>query len=143
MSQHGKQHEQMAPLEVHDLTVSTTTFEFETVQPTIVFKILSEMAKKNKASGPYGIPHQLLEMITPYLTEPLTHLINQCLRQGEYPDVFKMAAVTPIPKIAAATLSDHFRPISLIANLSKVFERIVQSQLVSHLKTNSLLSSRP
>ena len=142
MGLHGKTHEEMTLPPLPEVTVTTATFQFQTIQPPVVYNILCEMSTKRKASGPWGIPHQLLGLLTPYITEPLTHLINQCLQQGKYPDVFKIAAVTPIPKQKAASNADHFRPISLISNLSKVFEKIVQSQLVTFLKTNELLSSR-
>ena len=144
MGQHGTTHEVMTLPSGSDdeQPVAAPKFQFETIQPPVVFDILSEMSSKRKASGPWGIPHQLLRLLTPYITEPLTHLINQCLQRGEYPDIFKIAAVTPIPKQAAASHPDHFRPISLIANLSKLFEKIVQKQLVKYLKTNDILSSR-
>ena len=59
-----------------------------------------------------------------------------------YPDIFKVAAVRPIPEISGATQPDDFRPISLVSNLPKVNEKVVQSQLVQHLQNNNLLSSR-
>ena len=144
MGQHGTSHEEMAlPTSTNEeQPVSCPKLQFETIQPPVVFEILCDMSSKKKASGPWSVPHQLLRLLTPYLTEPLTHLINQCLQRGEYPDIFKIAAITPIPKQAAASHPDHFRPISLIANLSKLFEKIVQKQLVQYLKTNNILSSR-
>ena len=49
--------------------------------------------------------------------------------------------VVPIVKSSKAEVADDFRPISLINNLAKVFERIVQKQLNRHLKKEKLQSS--
>ena len=53
-----------------------------------------------------------------------------------------MAVVTPIPKSTDASTAEQFRPISLTSNLSKVFEKAVQWQLVDHLKQHGVLSTK-
>ena len=107
-----------------------------------VLMIFSRLWKEKKASGPNGIPHQVLLRIQSFVIAPLTILINRCLEVGKYPTIFKSASVTPIPKINRPTSVDDFRPISLVCNLSKVFERVVQQQLVGFIKDNSILSDR-
>ena len=71
----------------------------------------------------------------------MTNLINNCIVKRVFPDIFKHAVVIPIAKSSNAKSADDFRPISLINNLAKVFERIIQKQLNRHLKKEKLLSS--
>uniref|UniRef100_A0A4W5LB64 Reverse transcriptase domain-containing protein n=1 Tax=Hucho hucho TaxID=62062 RepID=A0A4W5LB64_9TELE len=67
-------------------------------------------------------------------------MINCSLASGVVPADLKMAAVTPILKKSGL---DHlnmgnYRPISNLPFLSKVLERVVASQLRSHLDINGL-----
>ena len=56
------------------------------------------------------------------------------------PRQWKQANVTPVPKCKNCTTLSHFRPISVLPVLSKVFERVLYDQMVSHLVGNSLLT---
>ena len=53
----------------------------------------------------------------------------------------KVAWITPIWKGGNRTLPANYRPVALIGHLSKLMERVVRLQLVSHLETNNLLDS--
>ena len=41
--------------------------------------------------------------------------------------------MTPVPKCKQCTSLSHFRPISVLSTLSKVLERVLHNQIVSHL----------
>jgi hypothetical protein len=84
----------------------------------------------------------VLGWIVPLVTEPITHLINNCFLNGVFPAIFKFAHVIPIPKSSDATTPDDFRPVSTLHIISKVFEKVAQLQLLEHLQRYSLLSSR-
>ena len=45
----------------------------------------------------------------------------------------KLADITPVFKKDDPTLSKNYRPVSILPNVSKVFERIMQTQLVSYI----------
>jgi hypothetical protein len=79
---------------------------------------------KNSSPGIDEIPAWILREFSPILAAAVTHVFNSSLSSCLYPECFKFATVTPIPKTRSPTLSD-FRPISLLPLLSKVFERII------------------
>ncbi|KAL4082905.1 hypothetical protein QTP88_029559 [Uroleucon formosanum] len=70
---------------------------------------------------------------------PLTHLFNLCITQNKIPDVFKVAIITPIYKKGLTSLISNIRPISVISNVAKIFEKIIKARLVHYLESNNLL----
>ena len=51
---------------------------------------------------------------------------------GIFPDMLKLAKVIPLYKKGDPTITDNYRPISLLPTLSKVLEKNVSNQL-SHI----------
>ena len=95
-----------------------------------------------KAVGPDGISNRILRELTSELSTPLATLFNQSVHQGEVPISFKIAHVCPVPKGGDdASNVCNYRPISLLSNLDKVFERLVFKHLFNHLRDNNILTS--
>ena len=71
----------------------------------------------------------------------LTFLFNQSLSVGSVPVTLKVAYITPRLKKADLDTSDvkSYRPTSNLPVLSKVLERLVARQLLSHLDEFKLL----
>ena len=74
------------------------------------------------------------------ITEPLAY-INLSLQSGSVPMEWKAAKIIPLFKSGSMVELDNYRPISILPVLSKILERIVYKQLLSHLGNNGLLSS--
>jgi len=68
-------------------------------------------------------------------------LINRSLTLGVFPDIFKLAYITPLLKKAdldpAAIIS--YRPISNLSVISKLLERLVAKQMLEYLVNGGLL----
>ena len=73
------------------------------------------------------------------IIEPMTHVINQSLSHRIIPQQMKTAKVIPIHKSADPSLLKNYRPVSLLPAFSKLLERIVFSQLMTFLTSNSIL----
>lgn len=98
---------------------------------------------KNKtSSGKDEISNKLLKAIVEEVTAPLTLIINQSLSTGIYPDVLKIAKVRPLFKKGDKALLNNYRPISLLPTISKVFERVVYTQLYNYFNTKELLAEQ-
>ena len=75
------------------------------------------------------------------LIKPLTLLINQILSTGIFPSELKVSRVKPLFKRGKPSLFSNYRPISLLASLSKIYEYMVFEQLLAYMETNRLLFS--
>ena len=70
-------------------------FTLKTVTEEKVRKAMMSL-KKKKSAGKDGISQEQLILGTDVLAIPLTRIINEWIRTGEVPQVWKEAVVTPI-----------------------------------------------
>ena len=96
---------------------------------------------RGKASGPFSVPTHILKDFGELLVDPLKCIINKSLR--EFPSIFpallKTARVCPIYKKGDQLNCGNYRPISLLSNLSKIFERVFFNQLERFLNLNDII----
>ena len=95
---------------------------------------------KSSTSALDPIPSSLVKACLPTLAPLITSIVNSSLSTGAVPPAFKLAAVTPILKKPGLDpdVPNNYRPISNLPFLSKVLERVVATQLKSHLNSNDL-----
>ena len=74
----------------------------------------------------------------------MKEIFNFCITTGVYPDVFKIAQITPSHKKGSLHIKSNYSPVSVLSNLSKVFENLIYNRLRSfcqrsifHVKTQS------
>ena len=94
-----------------------------------------------KACGLDPIPTWLVKEFVQHLAPFLTCLFNRSLLQGQFPENFRIAEVTPIlkkPTLDPSVLGSY-RPISNLPFISKVLERAVNERMLLHLHANGLL----
>jgi hypothetical protein len=72
------------------------------------------------------------------IVEPLTIIINQMLNTGIFPNLLKIAKVTPIYKKGDETDFSNYRPISLLPALSKIFEKVIFNQTYEYFTQEKL-----
>ena len=116
-------------------------FNFSVINVSEVLMIINKLKNKN-LSGVDEISNKLLKAIGTELAKPLTIIINQCLLTGIFPDLLKIAKVKPLFKRGDACQLNNYRPISLLPTISKVFERVIYSQLYTYFSENNLLSEQ-
>ena len=80
---------------------------------------------KNTATGYDEIYSMLLKLSTEFIVNPLTHICNMSLSEGFFPDRMKIANVKPLYKADDPMCFNHYRPLSLLCVLSKVFEKMM------------------
>ena len=95
--------------------------------------------KTNKASGPNSIPTNNLKLLKKEFSKPLSDMINMSFNQGVFPNILKIANVIPIHKKGDKLNCNNYRPISLLSNISKIFEKSMHTHLVNFLRKNKLL----
>ena len=114
-------------------------FNFSVINESEVLATINKLKNKN-SSGVDEISNKLLKAIGTELSKPLTIIINQCLLTGIFPDLLKIAKVKPLFKRGETCQLNNYRPISLLPTISKIFERIIYSQLYAYFSQNNLLS---
>ena len=103
-----------------------------------VKSIIYGLTQNKSVSG--DIPLNVLrcsEFTCSYLTE----CINEVLQNSKYPESLKLSDIVPVYKKKYPTDKSNFRPISILALLSKLFEKVIFDQLSNYMKKflNSLL----
>ena len=98
-----------------------------------VEKILKEI-DTNKSNVKGDIPADLLKLFSDKLAKPVTDLINHAIKQGRWPDIFKMEIVTPIPKKFPPQDINQLRNISGLLNLDKIAEKLILKLIISDMK---------
>jgi len=118
---------------VHESSTSSTILSvLKPATEEEVKKIIMSSSATTCASDP--IPTSLLKSSIDILLPTITHIINRSLAEAEVPDSFKMAIIIPLLKKETLDpeLFKHYRPISNLAFLSKVLERVVAVRLNDH-----------
>ena len=70
----------------------------------------------------------------------ISNLFNMCIETGVFPNCLKIAEVIPIYKKGDQNIFTNNRPISLLSQFDKIFEKMLFSRLLSYLDKNQLLS---
>ena len=65
---------------------------------------------------------------------------NSCLEKGDFPCVLKHADVVSVYKKQIKSDKANYRPVSVLPNLSKIYEKLIYQQLYEHF--NSILSPK-
>ncbi len=106
----------------------------------VTFAALSQAINSVKSNA-MGIDKISLRMIKSCIVElapAILHLFNVSLQTSQFPEVWKIADIKPIPKKANASSPKEFRPISILCILGKILEKIVHSQITTFMTKNGI-----
>lgn len=106
------------------------------VELTSIFRRVNN----KRSSGMDGIPNVVLRHLPDIAIRNYCILFNNLLNNSFFPGQWKKARVFPILKRGKDSSSPQsYRPISLLPNISKVFEVLVLKALNGHIKKKELL----
>ena len=100
---------------------------------------LIRLMELDKAVGPSSIPTRILKYFKKQLSIPLSQLINLSFNKGVFRISLKLAKVIRIHKKGDNKNSNNYSPISLLSNLSKMFEKLIHKRLYSFLHQDDCL----
>ena len=80
---------------------------------------------------------QTIDIHLPIMSK-MTKVINMSIGNNCYPDDLKLAEVSKVFKKKDDLDKENYRPVSVLTNMSKVFERIVYQQIEDFMKDKLL-----
>ena len=88
--------------------------------PHDVFAFLEKLSVR-KSTGSDGIPNKFYKLASPFICEPLSHILNSIVIDRYVPVAFKCCIVSPVPKCTPVSLN-QLRPITLLSVPAKLVE---------------------
>ena len=98
-----------------------------------VFHSLTTL-KISKSCGHDKIPPKLLKDSAIVIAPFLTHIFNQSINTGIFPEDLKTAIISPIYKSGSKAECYNYRPISVPSTVSKILEKLISGQLYEYLE---------
>lgn len=115
--------------------------EFDCVLQSQVAGLITR--SRSTTCGLDPMPTDLVKKCVNELSPVITCIANMSLRDGCFPDVLKLANISPLIKASKLDSEDlgSYRPIAHIQFLGKTIERLVNLQIQDHLVENHLYAS--
>lgn len=98
--------------------------------------------KNKKSTGIDGISVKIIKETANFIIEPLTYVINLIFDTNTVPSIFKTSVIKPIYKKGDKSSCQNYRPISIITNFAKIFEKILKSRLDSYISKYKIISTK-
>ena len=122
-------------------TSIASTFNFDLIDNATTMHYLSKLTPSHSC-GHDNLSAITLKCIANEICECLTLIINQTITTGIFPNQLKIAKVVPIFKKNVQTDVKNYRPISVLPTISKIFENVMQTQLMEYFTSHNLLASQ-
>lgn len=113
---------------------------FQPITTTEIIAIINNLKDKN--GGIDRIHSKVLKTLILDISPVLCHIFNLCISQGVWPKALKQAEVVPIHKSGDSSSLDNYRPISIISNIAKIFEKAIFNRLYNFLIKFKRLNSK-
>ena len=108
-----------------------SSFVFETVTKVKIGKLITSLNFRKDAQS-NDIPTKLIKEFGYLFSKYITTSINRCVAGGTFVNAFKKAEVLPIYKKDGRTEKSNCRHISVLSNVSKIYERCLYKQVYSY-----------
>ena len=107
-----------------------------------IYEILNEVrnSKSKSSTDVTDFSMFIIKEIILEISPLLKHVFNRSLAEGIFPNVLKKAKVIPIFKSGDKSLAENYRPISLLPQISKIFEKLIKSRISNFLNKFNILN---
>ena len=76
------------------------------------------------------------------LIDQFKHILNSSFATWVFPNKWKVAQITSLPKEGDLTCCNNYRPISLLHLPGRIGEKIVHNRLSGYLENNNILNKK-
>ena len=114
------------------VNTSDDLFFFTSVDKDVILREISCL-DSTKACQETDVPVRIIKDNSDIFSEVLCSSLNASIMKGEFPSLLKYANIIPVYKKGSRSLKDNYRPISILPNVSKVYERVMFKQMAKFM----------
>ena len=116
-------------------------FNLREISESETLKLVQKLGNTT-AFGRDGLDGLSMKVAISNLLSPLTHIINMSIHTNKFASKWKLSRVIPIlkSKDASRLSPSSYRPVALLPVVSKIVERVIQTQLQEHMECHGLLN---
>ena len=103
-------------------------------------KVIQDLNAK-KSCQTSDTPTKIIKLNSDIFSNLIYKHFNCCIDKGEFPNDLKHVDIVPIYKKNNKCEKENYRPVSILSNLSKIYEKLMYNQLYKYFD-NILLSSQ-
>ena len=113
------------------------SFFYSHVRSSDVNEVL--LSFKNKNCSLTAVPLKIFKYISDIVSPVLATLINKSFLSGKFPECLKIARVIPLYKGENPSNMNNYRPISILSNFAKIYEKVLYKQLYEYIEKHNIL----
>ena len=113
---------------------SKSNFNFSFVEKVDILKEI-KMLQLNRATQNTDIPTKLIENNADIFAESIFLSLNKCIEQSVLPSKLKLVNLTPVHKKNSKSSKENYRPVSILSNISKVYEKSMFKQMSEYFES--------
>ena len=107
---------------------TTKNFSSDLINPGCIIEIINNL-DTSKATEQGDIPTKIIKDNKDIFSYFISTSFNNAVNKGVFPDELKHPDIKPIYKKESRNEKENYRPVSILPNLSKIFERCMYDQL--------------
>ena len=112
---------------------SNFSFSFFQVERDEIMKEISRL-NINKATQSTDIPTKRINENSDIFGDFIFENYNNCISSFVFPSYLKDAIITPAHKKGPKTSKDNYRPVSILSNISNIYERLMFKQISEYFE---------
>ena len=105
-----------------------SVFLFRKTTQEEVLKVIQNLNAK-KSCQTSDTPTKIIKLNSDIFSNLIYKHFNCCIDKGEFPNDLKHADIVPIYKKNNKCEKENYRPVSILSNLSEIYEKLMYNQL--------------
>ena len=115
------------------------SFYFLPIDNDEIIKVTKDI-KSKRSLDIHNHDMTLIKAIIQYILEPLKKIFNLSIQTNTFPDNMKIAIIKPLYKTNDKQQISNYRPISLLPQISNIFEKIIFNRLSKYIFKHNIIN---
>ena len=108
-------------------------FSFTDVKKEDVIREIQNL-NENKSVQSSDIPTKIIKVNSDIFGDFIFSNYNECKNSSIFPSLLKLANITPVHKKDSKNSKNNYRPVSILSNISKIYERLMFKQISEYFE---------